>query len=146
MGQGGEINVGQLVRERHQEQTVLIGFSTYVGTVTAAADWDAPAERKRVRPALEESYESIFHNAGPGRFMLDLRDEKLEPLRARRLERAIGVVYRPESERFSHYFHADLPAQFDAILHFDKTRAVEPLGRTGWQKDQEAPETFPSGI
>jgi erythromycin esterase-like protein len=78
--------------------------------------------------------------------MLNLRDEGLKPLHERRLERAIGVVYRPESERVSQYFHADLPAQFDAILHFDKTRAVEPLERTGWQKDQEAPETFPSGI
>jgi erythromycin esterase-like protein len=147
MGKGGEINVGQLVRERYQDQAVLIGFSTYAGTVTAASDWDAPAERKRVRPALEDSYESVFHNAGPGRFMLDLRDEKLKPLRAARLERAIGVVYRPESERVSHYFHADLPAQFDVILHFDEIRAIEPLDRAaGWQKDQEAPETFPSGM
>jgi erythromycin esterase-like protein len=147
MGNRGEINVGQLVRERYKDQAVLIGFSTYGGTVTAASDWGAPAERKRVRPALEESYESLFHKAGPRHFLLNLRDARLEALREPRLERAIGVVYRPESERVSHYFHADLPAQFDAMLHFDETRAVKPLERAaGWQEDQEAPETFPSGV
>jgi erythromycin esterase-like protein len=148
MGENGEINVGQLVRERYQEQAVLIGFSTYQGTVTAASDWDAPSERKRVRPALADSYESLFHEAGGRRFYLDLRDQRLAVLRnPRRLERAIGVVYRPETERLSHYFHADLPAQFDAILHFDETQAVQPLESvSAWKKDHEAPETFPSGI
>jgi erythromycin esterase-like protein len=126
---------------------VLIGFSTFAGTVTAASDWDGPAERKQVRPALPESYEALFHDARASRFLLDLRDERLKVLHRSRLERAIGVVYRPESERVSHYFRADLPAQFDAILHFDETRAVEPLERAaGWGKDQEPPETFPSGI
>jgi erythromycin esterase-like protein len=145
MGESGEINVGQLVRERYKDQAVLIGFSTYEGTVTAAAEWDGPADRKRVRPALENSYESLFHKAGPERFMLNLHEARLEPLRERRLERAIGVIYRPESERASHYFHADLPSQFDAILHFDQARAVEPLERTaGWQR--EAPETYPTGV
>jgi erythromycin esterase-like protein len=143
----GEINVGELVRERYKNEAVLIGFTTYCGTVTAATDWDGPAECKRVRPALADSYEALFHNAGAKRFLLDLRDQRLQCLREPRLERAIGVVYRPESERVSHYFHANLPAQFDAILHFDETRAVEPLHTTvHWQKDQEAPETFPSGI
>jgi erythromycin esterase-like protein len=148
MGEHGEINVGQLVRERYQGQAVLIGFTTYQGTVTAASDWDAPAECKRVRPALAGSYESLFHDARKKRFWLDLRDQNLEPLRnPRRLERAIGVIYRPETERVSHYFHADLPAQFDVVLHFDETRAVEPLERVaGWQTGEEAPETFPSGI
>jgi erythromycin esterase-like protein len=143
----GEINVGQLVRERYKNEAVLIGFSTYSGTVTAATDWDGPAQRKRVRAALPESYEALFHDAGANRFFLDLRDKRLQALREPRLERAIGVVYRPETERVSHYFHANLPAQFDAILHFDQTRAVEPLEPTvHWQKDQEAPETFPSGV
>jgi erythromycin esterase-like protein len=96
---------------------------------------------------LLRSYEALFHNASAKRFLLDLRDQRLQYLREPRLERAIGVVYRPESERISHYFEANLPAQFGAILHFDQTRAVEPLLPTvHWQKDQEAPETFPSGI
>jgi erythromycin esterase-like protein len=143
----GEINVGQLVRERYKNEAVLIGFTTYCGTVTAATDWDGPAECKRVRPALADSYEALFHDGGPNRFFLNLRDERLQALREPRLERAIGVVYRPETERVSHYFHANLPAQFDAILHFDQTRAVQPLQPTSrWQKDREAPETFPSGI
>ncbi|HEV8725607.1 MAG TPA: erythromycin esterase family protein [Candidatus Binatia bacterium] len=147
IGESGELNVGQLVRERYKDQAVLIGFSTYEGTVTAPSEWDAAAERKRVCPGLENSYESLFHKTGPERFVLNLRDERLEPLRERRLERAIGVIYRPESERVSHYFHADLPAQFDAILHLDQTRGVEPLERTaGWQRDKETPETFPSGV
>ena len=147
MGEGGEINVGHLVRERYGDETTLIGFTTYTGSVTAASDWDAPAERKRVRPALEDSYESLFHRARPERFVLNLRDERLALLRKPRLERAIGVVYRPDSERVSHYFHADLRRQFDLILHFDHTRAVEPLERApGWRDDQEAPETFPSGV
>jgi erythromycin esterase-like protein len=130
-----------------KNEAVLIGFTTYCGTVTAATDWDGPAECKRVRPALADSYEALFHDGGPNRFFLNLRDERLQALREPRLERAIGVVYRPETERVSHYFHANLPAQFDAILHFDQTRAVQPLHPTvHWQKDQEAPETFPSGI
>ncbi len=148
MSDRGEINVGQLVRERYKEQAMLIGFSTYHGTVRAAADWGQPAERKRVRPALPGSYESLFHEAGPERFMLDLREEPLAALRKpRRLERAIGVVYRPESERASHYFYAALPTQFDALLHFDETQAVEPLERrAAWKENYEAPETFPSGM
>lgn len=147
MGKRGELNVGQLVRERYKDDAVLIGFSTYSGTVTAASDWDGPAERKRVRPALSGSYEALFHDAGPSRLLLNLHDERLQVLREPRLERAIGVIYRPETERSSHYFHANLSAQFDAILHFDETRAVEPLETTlHWQKDQEAPETFPSGV
>jgi erythromycin esterase-like protein len=143
----GEINVGQLARERYKNEAVLIGFTTHSGTVTAATDWDGPAERKRVRPALPDSYEALFHDIGPSRFFLDFRDGRAQSLREPRLERAIGVVYRPETERVSHYFQASLPAQFDAILHFDQTRAVEPLQPTvHWQKDQEAPETFPSGV
>jgi len=124
----------------------LVGFSTYEGTVTAASNWDAPAERKRVRPALPGSYEALFHEVDPSRFLLILRGHHVPGLGEARLERAIGVIYRPETERASHYFLASLPVQFDAVLHFDKTRAVEPLERTAlWQKD-EVPETFPSGV
>ena len=126
---------------------VLVGLTTFEGTVTAASNWDAPAERKRVRPALAGSSESLFHAVGPGRFLLCLRDdERVSGLCPPRLERAIGVIYRPETERASHYFPASLPAQFDAVLHFDRTRAVEPLERTaGWEAG-EVSETFPTGI
>jgi erythromycin esterase-like protein len=151
MGEAGEWNVGQLVRERHGSEAALVGFTTYSGTVTAASDWDAPAERKRVRAALPESYEALFHQVGVPRFLLALRDggPAVKSLEEPRLERAIGVIYRPETERQSHYFYARLPHQFDAVLHFDETRAVEPLERTArWQAREagEVPETFPSGI
>jgi erythromycin esterase-like protein len=146
MGVRGEWNVGQLVRERHGRDTVLVGFTTYDGTVTAASNWDAPAERKSVRPALPGSYEALFHSVGPERFLLTLGDERASALHQPRLERAIGVIYRPETERASHYFHARLPVQFDAVLHFDRTRAVEPLERTAEWEVGEAPETFPSGV
>lgn len=148
MGQHGELNVGQLVRERYGGEAVLIGFTTYTGSVTAASDWDAPAERKRVRPALPGSYEALFHETGIPRFMMNLRagGAAAEGLREARLERAIGVIYRPQAERMSHYFHARLSDQFDALLHFDETRAVEPLERTGGWERGEVPETFPSGV
>ncbi|MFN7944763.1 MAG: erythromycin esterase family protein [Blastocatellia bacterium] len=148
MGERGEWNVGQLARERYGRDAVLIGFSTHSGTVTAASDWDGAAERKRVRPALRHSYELLFHETGVPRFLLVLREnEKLAAsLRTQRLERAIGVIYRPETERLSHYFHARLSDQFDAVLHFDETRAVEPLERTPLWHTGEAPETYPSGI
>jgi erythromycin esterase-like protein len=148
MGQAGELNVGQLARERYgQDDAVLIGFSTYSGTVTAATEWDGPAERKRVRSALPDSYEALFHELDLGRFLVILRDggAAIAPLRRPRLERAIGVIYRPETERLSHYFSARLPEQFDAVLHFDETRAVEPLERTAAWERGEVPETFPSG-
>jgi erythromycin esterase-like protein len=148
MARGGEINLGQLVRERAGAGSVLVGFSTHAGTVTAASDWEAPAERKRVRPALHGSYEALFHDLGAAGFMLNLRDDAAvaEALSRPRLQRAIGVIYRPESERSSHYLHASLPRQFDAILHYDTTRAVEPLERTTVWEAGEAPETFPSAL
>jgi erythromycin esterase-like protein len=148
MGQEGEWNVGQLVRERHPGNAKLIGFTTYQGTVTAASNWDAPAERKRVRPALEGSYEMLFHDTGIGRFMLKFggTDHATAALHEPLLERAIGVIYRPETERASHYFQAHLSAQFDAVMHFDETRAVEPLERTSQWESGEVPETFPTGI
>ena len=148
MTRRGEINVGQLVREQYGNDAVLVGFTTHRGTVTAASNWDAPAERKRVRPALPGSYEALFHEVGLARFLLILRnnDNALQDLRDAKLERAIGVIYRPDTERVSHYFHARLLAQFDAVLHFDETRALEPLERTaGWEAG-EAPETFPFAV
>jgi erythromycin esterase-like protein len=144
MGDAGEWNVGQLVRERHAAETVLVGLTTDHGTVTAASDWDGPAERKRVRPGLPGSVEALFHETSIPRFFLPLQGgEGATILQERRIERAIGVIYRPETERLSHYFDARLPAQFDAVLHFDETRALEPLEPTeGWQSG-EAPETYP---
>jgi erythromycin esterase-like protein len=148
MGQRGELNVGQLVREKYGGDAVLVGLTTYQGTVTAASDWDSPAERKRVRPALPESYEALFHATQRDRFLLltDDSDIVAEGLRAPRLERAIGVIYRPQTERQSHYFHARLADQFDAVLHFDQTRALQPLETTaGWEAG-EVPETYPFGV
>ena len=148
MGQRGEWNVGQLVRQRYPDQTRLIGFTTYHGTVTASSGWGGQAERKQVRPALHGSFESLFHEAGLKRALLLLRESSAlrQALSEPRLERAIGVIYRPESERLSHYFHTKLADQFDAVIHFDETRAVEPLERTSvWDKG-EVPETFPVGV
>ncbi len=148
MGDAGELNVGQLVRQRYGRDAVLVGLTTYRGTVTAASNWGAPAERKRVRPGLSGSYEALFHDTGVPRFLLTLRDggKVVAALRERRLERAIGVIYLPETERLSHYFYARLPEQFDAVLHFDETQALEPLERTSQWETGEAPETYPSGF
>jgi erythromycin esterase-like protein len=144
MSHYGEVNVGQLVRERFGNEAILIGFSTYQGTVTAASDWGAPAERKNVRPALRGSYEELFHETGLPWFWIDLRGAgQIGVLQQRRIERAIGVIYRPETERLSHYFHARLPEQFHAIIHIDETRAVEPLERTSIWDSGELPETYP---
>lgn len=145
MSERGELNVGQLMRERLGDDVFLIGFSTYAGTVTAANDWDQPAERRQVQPGLTSSYEELFHATGIPRFWLDLRVPN-ECLRGPLLQRAIGVIYRPETERWSHYFHARLPEQFDVMIHFDATRALQPLERDPQWGRGEVPETFPSGI
>ena len=148
MGRRGELNLGQLVRLEYANDCVLVGFTTHHGTVTAASDWDGPAERKTVRPALAGSYEAVMHETMLPRFYLDLRTGggAAAALAEPRLERAIGVIYRPETERMSHYFRAELPRQFDAIFHYDVTRAVEPLERTGTWERGELPETYPSGV
>lgn len=127
---------------------MLVGFTTYTGTVTAASDWDGPAHRQHVRPALAASYERLFHDVQIPRFLLPLRTdlELTSALAAARLERAIGVLYLPESERASHYFRARLPDQFDFVLHFDETRAVEPLERNALWEAGEVAETFPSRL
>lgn len=148
MGHAGELNLGQLARERFGDDALLVGFTTYEGTVTAASTWGEPAERKSVRPALPGSYEATFHETGLPAFYLPIAEarEIREALSERRLERAIGVVYRPESERLSHYFEARLAEQFDAVVHIDETRAVEPLERWAAWRAGEAPETFPSSL
>jgi erythromycin esterase-like protein/predicted phosphoribosyltransferase len=148
MGEQGELNVGQLVREKYGNLAMLVGFTTSHGTVTAAAEWDGPAHRRHVRPAIAGSYEHLFHDTGIPRFLLRLRTDQecAAALAAPRLERAIGVIYVPESERRSHYFHAKLTEQFDYVLHFDQTRALEPLERTALWEDGEFAETYPSGL
>jgi erythromycin esterase-like protein len=147
MAARGELNLGQLVRERYGREAAAIGFTTYQGTVTAASDWGAPAERKRVRAALPGSYEAVFHEVGEPRFFLPLRAaDVVATLAGPRLERAIGVIYRPHTERVSHYVHARLPEQFDAVIHIDETRAVVPLERAaGWEAG-DLPETYPWAV
>lgn len=144
----GEWNVGELARKAYPGQTCLIGFSTYDGHVTAASEWDGPAERKRVRPALHGSYEELLHQVGLPRYYLNLRDDT--PVRRlmleRRLERAIGVLYLPRTERQSHYFNAQMAQQFDAIIHIDRTEALVPLDATSGWHSGEPPETYPEGI
>lgn len=146
MGAGGELNLGQLVRERYGVDAWLVGFTTHTGTVTAARNWGDPAERRLVRPSLAMSYERLFHDTGMSQFLLFLRSGPArDALCEERIERAIGVIYRPESERPSHYFRARLPEQFDAVLHIDRTTALEPLER--WARDEvDLPETYPPGI
>jgi erythromycin esterase-like protein len=148
MAAAGEVNVGQLVRNRFGGEAVLVGFTTYDGTVTAARAWDGAAGRRQVRPALPGSYERLFHDAGLKRALLPLRTEPdlAAALQRQRLERAIGVLYVPDTERQSHYFHACLPRQFDYVIHNNTTRAVEPLERTALWEAGEVAETYPSGL
>ncbi|MGZ8336725.1 MAG: protein-L-isoaspartate(D-aspartate) O-methyltransferase [Allosphingosinicella sp.] len=142
-----ELNIGQLVKDRYGQDARLIGFGTHSGTVAAATDWDGDMEVKDVRPSLPGSYERLHHDSGVPRFLLDLRegvhDELREALLEPRLERFIGVIYRPETERWSHYAQAILPLQFDAWVWFDETEAVTPLGREpkGGEDD-----TWPFGL
>jgi erythromycin esterase-like protein/predicted phosphoribosyltransferase len=141
LAQAGQLNLGQLVRQRYGDETLLVGFTTYHGTVTAASDWGGPAERKRVRRALPGSWEELLHERELPRFWLEPAS-----LPGRRLERAIGVVYRPETERISHYFQARLADQFDAVIHLDETHALEPLERTSQWETGELPDTYPFGV
>jgi erythromycin esterase-like protein len=156
MSERGELNLGQLARQCFGDRTVIVGLSTYAGTVTAPSDWDVPAERKRVRPPLPESYESLFHEVADAaqapRFFLPLRGARHEvtaALEEPRLQRFVGVIYRPETERWSHNYEASLPYQYDAVLHFDHSRALEPLERTPrWTAGEsdhpdDPPQTYP---
>jgi erythromycin esterase-like protein len=141
----GELNLGQLVRERFASTACLIGMTTHRGAVTAARAWDQSAELREVRPSLPGSYERLFHDAGLPMFLLNPSQPALAPvLDTPRLERAIGVIYRPETERASHYFEARLPGQFDLVVHVDVTRALEPL-ETWSRHELDLPETYPTG-
>ncbi|MFI9817742.1 erythromycin esterase family protein [Saccharothrix variisporea] len=143
----GELNVGQLVREHHPDDCRLIGFTTYTGTVTAADNWGEEADRKRVRPALPGSVEEQLHEVG-GDFALVFPQapRSARVLRTSRLERAIGVIYRPHTERHSHYFRARPADQFDALIHVDRTTALEPLERTPRWNSGDLPETYPHAV
>lgn len=127
MGQAGECNIGQLVRESAAAQAYLVGFTTCAGTVMAAHEWDQPGERQTIVPAREDSYEGVFRHTRLDRFYLRLQNDGLEFLNRPMLERAIGVLYRPQTEYASHYFLAALASQFDAVFHLDETEAVEPF-------------------
>ncbi len=149
-----ELNIGQLCRERFDAQAALIGFGTHEGTVAAATDWDGAMEVKKVRPSRADSYERLFHDAGKPRCVLDLQDSGghaalRQRLMEPRLERFIGVIYRPETERWSHYSEACLPLQFDAFAWFDRTEAVTPFGPEE-ARAQHGPhalaETYPFGV
>jgi erythromycin esterase-like protein len=148
LGDQGELNLGQLLRERHGKAVYSVGFTTYTGTVIAAKEWDGAGLRRRIRPALRSSYEHLFHELGIPRFLLRMEDlgEAASGLRERRLERAIGVVYAPRTERWSHYFLADLPAQFDAVVHYDETWALKPLDADAGHEEEDAPDTYPFGL
>jgi protein-L-isoaspartate(D-aspartate) O-methyltransferase len=143
----GEYNIGHLCREEFAAGAYSIGFGTYEGTVAAASDWDGPMEIKAVQPALNRSYEKLCHQTGHPRFMLPLRDLAADTLRRGlnkpRLERAIGVIYRPETELASHYFQAHLPNQFDEYIWFDKSTAVTPFGT---KELVGLPDTYPFGL
>ncbi|MGE5626096.1 MAG: erythromycin esterase family protein [Bacillota bacterium] len=134
----GEWTLGQLVREQAGEDALLVGFTTYTGYVSAASEWGGEVEHKWVRPALRGSYEHLFHSTRLDRFFLPLQ-ERAAPLGEAMLERAIGVIYVPHTERASHYFDASLSRQFDAVFHLDETEAVEPLDIPHrWHRREEA--------
>jgi erythromycin esterase-like protein len=147
MGDRGEINVGQLCRQRWPGQTFNIGFTTHAGSVAAADNWGQDVQKKLVNPSLDGSYERLLHEVNLDRFILIFKDvpSLAKLLTPRRLERAIGVIYRPRTERLSHYFTASLPRQFDAVIHVDLTTALVPLERAAAFELEKA-ETFPSGL
>jgi erythromycin esterase-like protein len=145
----GQLTMGQLAREKYGDEARLLGFSTYRGTVTAASEWGGIAERKVVRPGLPNSVEELMHETDKESFYVPMRDDggvSADALDDVRLGRAIGVIYRPETERQSHYFHVRPAEQFDAMIHIDQTRALEPLELTSAWIAGELPETYPTGL
>ena len=148
VGADGQLTLGQLAREQHGSAVRLIGFTTYTGTVTAASRWGGIAERKVVRPALNGSVEELFHEVERSEFLISpmLSRAAAEPLDVVRLGRAIGVIYLPDTERQSHYYHVRPGEQFDALIHLDRTTALEPLEAGSVWIAGETPETYPSGL
>jgi protein-L-isoaspartate(D-aspartate) O-methyltransferase len=147
MSARGELNIGELCRQSFGDRAYSIGFGTDRGTVAAASHWEGPMQKKRVRPSNEQSYEWVCHASGVHSFLLALRNPKRADLRTEltdpKLERAIGVIYRPETELASHYFHAVLPFQFDEYVWFDETRAVGELATRALDTE---PDTYPFGL
>ena len=147
MASRGEHNIGHLCRQEFGDDAYLVGFGTNSGTVAAATDWDGPMEIKKVQPALPKSYERLFHATGHACFTLGLRQRAeltgAQGLGKPQLERAIGVIYRPETERASHYFEVVLPRQFDEYIWFDNTRAVTPFDTA---ELAGLPDTYPFGV
>ncbi|MDH2399270.1 erythromycin esterase family protein [Bradyrhizobium sp. SSUT18] len=147
MGWAGEFNIGELTRNAYDDEAIMIGFGTDRGTVAAASDWGGRMQIKSVRPARDDSYEYLFRRTGLARSLTDWRPPGRSGLREAlagpRLERAIGVVYRPETELLSHYFQAVLPEQFDAFVWFEETQAVTPLAA---KPAKGAAETYPFGF
>jgi erythromycin esterase-like protein len=141
-----EINLGQRCRERFGDEAALIGFGTNSGKVAAATDWDGEMEIKQIRPGMENSYERAFHESGIDRHLLDFRRHReLEKrLSAPMLERFIGVIYRPDTERASHYVNSSIARQFDAFVWFDRTTPVSPLASVGTGSEPSA--TYPFGL
>ena len=150
MGARGEHNVGQLAREAHGSGACLVGFGTHTGTVAAADDWGEPMQVMNVRPSHPRSYEHLAHESGVRNFLLPLRQPADSALRelllGERLERAIGVIYRPDTELQSHYFAASLPRQFDEWIWFDESAAVTPIGEEHRGELEGLPDTFPFGL
>ncbi len=143
----GELNLGQIMREKYNQDSVLIGFTTNNGTVSAASSWGGDVERKNISLALHGSYEDLFRHVGDY-FLLNLKKlpDNLNDLKAPRLQRAIGVIYRPQSERISHYFFANIADQFDAVIHVNTTNALEPLDNSHLWICGEIPQTYESGL
>jgi erythromycin esterase-like protein len=147
-GYQGQTNIGQLIKQKYGNKAVLVGFLTYSGTVTAASCWDGVAERKIVRPALQDSYEHLLHHFSLPAFMMCFDQHNLlkKWIPSHLLQRAIGVIYLPQTERISHYFYADLIQQFDIVIYIDHTTALTPLETTALWHQGEVFETFPSGL
>ncbi|MEJ7600557.1 MAG: erythromycin esterase family protein [Kofleriaceae bacterium] len=150
MGRDGQLTLGQLLRQRHGDAVALVGFTTHTGWVECACDWEQPGRRERVRPSLRGSWEELFHDTGLARFMVE--SAALRPVigeHAERLHRAIGVVYRPDTERRSHYYESRIADQYDVIVHLDETDAVVPIDRqdaSAASTTLDLPETFPTGM
>jgi erythromycin esterase-like protein len=150
-GDDGQVTLGQLLRQRYPDDVQLVGFTTHHGSVQCAYDWDEPPHRERVRPSLPGSWEELFHETGHERFVIVASAlRRIAGENAERLHRAIGVVYRPETERRSHYYHAKLADQYDLVVHIDETTAVRPLDlddtELAGETRDDLPETYPIGI
>lgn len=148
LGREGELNLGQLARERLGiNRVALVGFTTHTGTVTAASSWGGTASAKTVVPSLPDSFERLFHDSGVGDFLLDANALEMVFDDIERLQRAIGVIYLPATERLSHYFSSRIARQFDMVVHLDQTSALQPLDAgTACPDLDETPETYPSGV